>query len=80
MKYYFTYSNTPEANMPFIGGWTEVIADSRMEAIRKFQKVHPNIRDNTVNCAFIYDEIFFATTGMLSTGNFGKFCQEVIDK
>ncbi|MBO7462000.1 MAG: hypothetical protein J6T96_05345 [Bacteroidales bacterium] len=80
MKYYFTYANV-DCGMPFVGGWTEVNAATTSGAVETFRKAHPNPEDNEIlNCSFIYDEDLFARTGMAEKGNYGKFCQEVINE
>ena len=78
MKYYFTYGGEG-TNQPFVGGWTVVNANSYIEAIDKFNAVHPTTKDGFINCAFVYAEEEFKQTKMYTNGNFGKFEQEVIE-
>ncbi len=76
MKMYFTYTSN-ECGMPFIGGWTEVEAETGEEAVEIFRTVHPNPDGSEVlNCAFVYDEELFNETKMKVEGNFGFFCHE----
>lgn len=77
MKYYFTYGQNE--TQPFVGGWTVVNANSYIEAIDKFNAVHPTTKDGFINCAFVYDENEFKRTKMYTSGNCGKFEQEVIE-
>ena len=77
MKYYFTYGQNE--TQPFVGGWTVVNANSYIEAIDKFNAVHPMTKDGFINCAFVYTEEEFLETSMSKNGNFGKFQQEVIE-
>lgn len=74
MKYYFTYGSNE--TQPFVGGWTVVNANSYIEAIDKFNAVHPMTKDGFINCAFVYTEEEFLETSMSKNGNFGKFQQE----
>lgn len=76
MTWYFTYDAT--ANQPYIGGWTEVEADSRDEAAQLFCVEHPRARSGRINCAGIYSEEIFRQTRMLAEGNRGRRCVERI--
>lgn len=76
MKFYFTYGTSK--SFPFVGGWTEVIADSWDEACEKFSNIHPLTPEGFINCAGIYMEGLFKITGMEVEGNINAFCQEVI--
>ena len=55
-------------SMPFRGGWTEVIADSYVEACEIFSETHPRTPKGFLNCASAYEEKFFEKTKMAETG------------
>ena len=76
MRYYYTFGKNTE--MPYNGGWVEVIADSFDEADEKFKAKYPNNKDGFLNCAFRYTEEHFVTTNMFNTGNFGARCHKII--
>lgn len=75
MKFYFTYSLEGH---PFEGGWTEVRANDYHDAAEAFREVHPDKYDDTLNCAFVYNEAQFKRLPMYRNGNFGARCHEVI--
>lgn len=75
-KFYFTYGTE---GMPYIGGWTEVIADSYSNACKLFRMFHPDKTEGLLNCSDIYSEDTFMSSCMnRPSGNFGQHCQEVI--
>lgn len=53
-SYYYTFGSAP--GFPYRDGWVEVKADSWDEAHRKFRARFPDRHENTLNCAFFYDE------------------------
>lgn len=64
---------------PFRGGWTEVIADTKEQAIALFNIVHKPRTSNIVNCAFIYTEDEFKNTTMYEIGNnLGQGLKEIL--
>lgn len=75
-KFYFTYGTS--RLFPFRGGWTEVTAKDREEAVALFRIVHPDATPGIVNCSFIYPENEFRKTGMYTSGNLGQHCVETI--
>lgn len=69
--YYFTYGNGD--TQPFRGGWTEVEAVTRQQAINIYNKIFPKTPEGLIRC----DQV--AATAeemgiMLQTGNYGHFC------
>lgn len=76
MIYYFTYGASP--TQPYIGGWTEVEANSRYDASQLFCAVHPRTASGWINCASIYSEEELRATRMLAEGNRGRRCVERI--
>lgn len=74
-KFYFTYGR---AGQPYVGGWTEIIAEDFSKACGAFQAYHPSPIPRLLNCADIYDEESFISTGFLESGNFNVFCHETI--
>lgn len=76
-KYYFTYGSEGQ---PFSGGWTEVIAPNLRMACGAFRAVHEDKTEGLLNCCSVYNEADFEEdrNGMFKTGNFGKYCHEVI--
>lgn len=77
--YYFTFGTDPE--FPYQGGWVEVQATSRDEAVEKFNKFYPpRYPDRAfVNCAFIYPEEAFKETRMYElANNLGYACHDRI--
>lgn len=51
---YFTYGT--DKNFPFQGGWTEVHAADRNQAVALFRREHPDKTPGLVNCSSIYTE------------------------
>lgn len=52
--FYFTYGT--DKNFPFQGGWTEVHAADRNQAVALFRREHPDKTPGLVNCSSIYTE------------------------
>ena len=52
--FYFTYGT--DKNFPFQGGWTEVHAADRKQAVALFRREHPDRSPGLVNCSSIYTE------------------------
>lgn len=52
--FYFTYGT--DKNFPFQGGWTEVHAADRNQAVALFRHEHPDRTPGLVNCSSIYAE------------------------
>ena len=52
--FYFTYGT--DKNFPFQGGWTEVHAADRNQAVALFRREHPDRTPGLVNCSSIYTE------------------------
>lgn len=52
--FYFTYGT--DKNFPFQGGWTEVHAAARNQAVALFRREHPDRSPGLVNCSSIYTE------------------------
>lgn len=52
--FYFTYGT--DKNFPFQGGWTEVHAAARNQAVALFRREHPDRTPGLVNCSSIYTE------------------------
>lgn len=75
-KYYFTYGTSD--SYPYNGGWTEVYADDKKQAIALFRAVHPDVKEGIINCASIYTENAFLDTEMSDDANFGERCHEAI--
>ena len=50
--FYFTYGT--DKNFPFQGGWTEVHAADRNQAVALFRREHPDRSPGLVNCSSIY--------------------------
>jgi len=53
-KYFFTFGS--DKSFPYQNGWVEVHADSWAQAEAKFRARFPDRHENTLNCAFTYDE------------------------
>lgn len=76
-KFYFTYGTSER--MPFIGGWTVVIAQDYAQAIAIFRAVHPDISEGVINCAFIYSAEEFESSEMFkNNSNLGSGCREIL--
>lgn len=52
--FYFTYGT--DKNFPFQGGWTEIHAADRNQAVALFRREHPDRTPGLVNCSSIYTE------------------------
>ena len=52
--FYFTYGTSE--NFPFQGGWSEVHAADRNQAVALFRREHPDKTPGLVNCSSIYTE------------------------
>ena len=52
--FYFTYGT--DKRFPFRGGWTEVHATDRNQAVALFRREHPDRTPGLVNCSSIYTE------------------------
>ena len=52
--FYFTYGT--DKGFPFQGGWTEVHAAARNQAVALFRREHPDRSPGLVNCSSIYTE------------------------
>lgn len=52
--FYFTYGT--DKNFPFQGGWTEIHAADRNQAVALFRREHPDRSPGLVNCSSIYTE------------------------
>lgn len=50
--FYFTYGT--DKNFPFQGGWTEIHAADRKQAVALFRREHPDRSPGLVNCSSIY--------------------------
>lgn len=74
--YYFTFGNNN--TQPFKGGWLIVRARSVGEAHKKFAIKYPAI-DKIYSYSFFYKEEDFIKSGMMSKGNLGFFCHEIIE-
>lgn len=78
-KFYFTFGSG--GSQPYTGGWVEIHADSKGEAIEKFNRAYPPRNMSTyVNCAFIYRQKEFEETIMFKENdNLGYACHEIIE-
>lgn len=74
--WYFTYGQS--GSQPFEGGWTEVIAETRRQAIDMFRTFHDDSSSGYVNCAGIYSAEEFEKTDMPANGNYDYRAVEVI--
>lgn len=52
--FYFTYGT--DKGFPFQGGWTEIHAADRKQAVALFRREHPDRSPGLVNCSSIYTE------------------------
>ena len=52
--FYFTYGT--DKRFPFQGGWTEIHAPDRNQAVALFRREHPDRTPGLVNCSSIYTE------------------------
>ena len=75
-RFYFTYGT---GGQPFVGGWTEVEAEDARAACAAFRAYHPDKAEGLLNCSSVYTEEQFKRTEMAGpSGNFHRFCHEVI--
>ena len=75
-KFFFTFGREGQ---PYSGGWTEVEAPSAKDAAAAFRAYHPDKHEGILNCADMYTEEQFNSSGMnKEDGNLGSFCHEVI--
>lgn len=75
-RFYFTYGTAEQ--YPFRGGWTTVCAPDEKTAIAFFRALHPDVHENTLNCAGVYSDEAFKKTEMWVKGNLGATCHELI--
>lgn len=76
-KFYFTYGIEGH---PFVGGWTEVIAEDRQQAVELFALIHPKNENGFLPYCTEYSEEQFQRTRMAGGhGSFGRFCHETIE-
>lgn len=52
--FFFTFGTAEQ--FPYQGGYLIVRARNQTEAVQIFRRSYPDINENTVNCAFIYNE------------------------
>lgn len=77
--FYFTYGT--DKNFPFQGGWTEVHAADRNQAVALFRREHPDKTPGLVNCSSIYTEKQFQDKVLplyKDGGAFWSVCHECI--
>lgn len=68
MRFYYTYGS--DANFPFYGGWTTIIAENIDTAEKLFRKLHPDRQNSkALNCAGVYSEDEFKRTNMYKNNN-----------
>lgn len=53
-NFYFTFGSSLQ--FPFQGGYLIVVANNVKDAIAKYREKYPDVHENCVNCAFIYNE------------------------
>lgn len=76
-KFYFTFGS--DEKYPFQGGWVEVIATDKEEAICTFQSRYPNRAGSPFyNACDCYDSSYFENTKMYEYGNLGSKCHNLI--
>lgn len=75
-KYFYTFGSS--SGFPYQCGWVEVHAASWQEAHEKFRTRFPDRHENTLNCAFFYDEEKWAQMDPEHTWT-GWKCYEVIE-
>lgn len=74
--FYFTYGIEEQ---PYVGGWTEIVAEDLATACAAFRAYHPDRTPGLLNCAIVYDEENFKKTCMYENGsNLGATCHERI--
>lgn len=83
--YYFTYGLGEDNNQAYVGGWTEVEADSATEAVEAYKVYHPTNDNDLLPCcgvAYTHAQMAkpykYAPGSMLEEGNGGKFCHDRI--
>lgn len=69
-NFYFTFGSAP--GFPFNRGWVEIQAPDISKACDIFNVIFPPRRKGVLNCAFVYTEDQFKTTGMYA----GKYPEE----
>jgi len=74
-SFYFTYGSEGH---PFVGGWTEIVAQDFHDACSTFKRLHPCKEGKLLNCASVYTEEEFKRTSMFYHGNRGAKCHEYI--
>lgn len=52
--FFFTFGTAE--HFPYQGGYLIVRARNQTEAVQIFRRSYPDINENTINCAFIYNE------------------------
>lgn len=76
-KFYFTFGT--DEKYPFQGGWVEIIAENKKEAIITFQAHYPNRQGSPFyNACDCYESSYFEETNMFTNGNLGAYCHRVI--
>ncbi len=75
-KYFYTFGSDPK--FPYQNGWVEIHADSWEDAHEKFRAKFPDRHQNTLNCAFFYDEKRWAEMNPEQTWH-GWKCWEIIE-
>lgn len=81
--YYFTYGLGQDTNQAYQGGgWTEVLADDRRQAVELYKAFHPLVNGLLPCCGVAYTHAQMAEVKpwgcMLTDGNGGKFCRDRI--
>ena len=83
--YYFTYGIGDPNNQDYVGGWTEVEADSIEDAITAYKMYHPVNEHGALPCcgvAYSREQMAkpykYAPGSMLEDGNGGKYCHDRI--
>lgn len=77
MKYFYTFGTSK--TQPFHGGWVEVEAGSSEMADAAFREHFPDHTPGLLNCAGKYTEKEFLEAGFNEKGNYGAFCNLMID-
>lgn len=79
MTFYFTYGigDVNETGQEYSGGWTEVEAPTRYDAVQAYKVYHPANSNGLLPCCSVaLDEKCMGK--MLEHGNGGKFCHDRI--
>lgn len=83
--FYFTYGIGEDNGQDYAGGWTEVEAETRSEAIKAYKMYHPPKHDNLLPCCGVaytreqMEKPYKHFPGsMLTDGNGGVFCHDRI--